>query len=42
MLAISFRNNKSPSVIALSRQKVNPVRKEYIKLISVLKGAYEI
>ena len=39
---LALESNKSPSVIALSRQKINPVRKEYSKINKCSKGAYEI
>ena len=39
---LALANHSSPSVIALSRQKINPVRKEYISENKCIKGAYEI
>ena len=39
---LALTNHSSPSVIALSRQKINPVRKEYISENKCIKGAYEL
>ena len=39
---LALESIKSPSVIALSRQKINPVRKEYSKINKCSKGAYEV
>ena len=39
---LALENNDSPSVIALSRQKINPLRKEYSKINKCAKGAYEL
>ncbi len=39
---LALDSNDSPSVIALSRQKINPLRKEYNKINKCSKGAYEI
>ena len=39
---LALESNESPSVIALSRQKINPLRKEYSKINKCSKGAYEI
>ena len=39
---LALESNDSPSVIALSRQKINPLRKEYSKINKCSKGAYEI
>ena len=39
---LALESNKSPSVIALSRQKINPIRKEYSKINKCSKGAYEV
>ena len=39
---LALESNDSPSVIALSRQKINPLRKEYNKINKCSKGAYEI
>ena len=39
---LALGSNDSPSVIALSRQKINPLRKEYNKINKCSKGAYEI
>ena len=39
---LALDSNNSPSVIALSRQKINPLRKEYNKINKCSKGAYEI
>ncbi len=38
-MAIKFNN---PSILALSRQKINPVRKEFNSQNKCMKGAYEI
>ena len=43
MLAISFESKNTPSVIALSRQGINPVRKKiHQKKNKSAVGAYEI
>ena len=39
---LALENVNSPSVIALSRQKVKPVRNEYNKINKCSKGAYEL
>ena len=39
---LALESTESPSVIALSRQKINPLRKEYNKINKCSKGAYEI
>ena len=39
---LALESTESPSVIALSRQKINPLRKEYSKINKCSKGAYEI
>jgi transketolase len=39
---IALKNLKTPSVIALTRQKLNQVRKEFFKENKCLKGAYEL
>ena len=39
---LALKTNDAPSVIALSRQKINPLRKEYSKINKCAKGAYEI
>ena len=39
---LALDSSDSPSVIALSRQKINPLRKEYNKINKCSKGAYEI
>ena len=39
---LALESDESPSVIALSRQKINPLRKEYNKINKCSKGAYEI
>jgi len=39
---LALENNNSPSVIALSRQKVKPVRNEFNKINKCSKGAYEL
>ncbi len=38
----TLSNKESPSIIAVSRQKVNPIRKEFTKENKCLAGAYEI
>ena len=39
---LALTNNNSPSIIALSRQKINPVRKKYESENKCASGAYEI
>tara|TARA_B100000989_G_scaffold43815_1_gene27906 strand:- start:6086 stop:8026 length:1941 start_codon:yes stop_codon:yes gene_type:complete len=39
---IAIESKNTPSVIALTRQKVNPVRKEHVNINQCLKGAYEV
>ena len=39
---IALENKNTPSVIALTRQKTNPVRKDYSNINQSSKGAYEI
>ncbi len=39
---LALANNNSPSIIALSRQKINPVRKKYESENKCASGAYEI
>ena len=39
---LALESNKTPSVIALSRQKIEPIRKEYSKFNRCSRGAYEI
>ena len=39
---IALENKNTPSVIALTRQKTNPVRKDYLDINQCSKGAYEI
>ena len=39
---LALTNYTSPSVIALSRQKINPVRKKYVSKNKCASGAYEI
>ena len=42
MLGLALESYNSPSIIALTRQKLNPVRKEFVKENKCSKGAYEI
>jgi len=39
---LSLENENTPSILALTRQKINPVRKKYIKENKCSNGAYEI
>ena len=39
---LAIENKNTPSVIALTRQKTNPIRKEYLDINQCSKGAYEI
>ena len=39
---LALKNNNTPSVIALTRQKINPVRKQYSSQNLSSSGAYEI
>ncbi len=39
---LALESDESPSVIALSRQKIDPIRKEYSKTNKCSKGAYEV
>ena len=39
---LALANNNSPSIIALTRQKINPVRKKYESENKCASGAYEI
>ncbi len=39
---LALESSNSPSIIALTRQKLNPVRKEFVKENKCSKGAYEI
>jgi len=39
---LALENKNSPSVIALTRQKTNPIRKNYLEINQCSKGAYEI
>ena len=39
---LAIENKNSPSVIALTRQKTNPIRGEYLEFNQCSKGAYEI
>ena len=39
---LSLENKNTPSILALTRQKINPVRKEYFKENKCSSGAYEI
>ena len=39
---LALESKQSPSVIALTRQKLNPIRKDYSKINKSSKGAYEI
>ena len=39
---LALENKNTPSVIALTRQKINPIRKDYSNINQCSKGAYEI
>ena len=39
---IALENKNTPSVIALTRQKTNPIRKDYLDVNQCSKGAYEV
>ena len=39
---IALENKNTPSVIALTRQKTNPIRKDYSNINQCSKGAYEV
>ena len=39
---LALENKNTPSVIALTRQKTNPIRKDYLDINQCSKGAYEI
>ena len=39
---LAIENKNTPSVIALTRQKTNPIRREYLDINQCSKGAYEI
>ena len=39
---LALENKNTPSVIALTRQKTNPIRKDYSNINQCSKGAYEI
>ena len=39
---LAIENKNTPSVIALTRQKTNPIRKEYLDINQCSRGAYEI
>jgi len=39
---LAIENKNTPSVIALTRQKTNPIRREYFDINQCSKGAYEI
>ncbi len=39
---IALENKNTPSVIALTRQKTNPIRRDYLDINQCSKGAYEI
>ena len=39
---IALKNSSSPSILALTRQKINPIRKEFIKENKCSYGAYEL
>tara|TARA_B100000989_G_scaffold197239_1_gene148996 strand:+ start:3375 stop:5315 length:1941 start_codon:yes stop_codon:yes gene_type:complete len=39
---LALENKNTPSVIALTRQKTNPIRKDYLNINQCSKGAYEI
>ena len=39
---LALKNLNSPSILALTRQKLNPVRKEFIKENKCSMGAYEV
>ena len=39
---MALENKNTPSVIALTRQKTNPIRRDYLDINQCSKGAYEI
>ena len=39
---IALNNSSSPSILALTRQKINPIRKEFVKENKCSYGAYEL
>ncbi len=39
---LALENKNTPSVIALTRQKTNPIRKDYLDINQCAKGAYEV
>ena len=39
---IALENKNTPSVIALTRQKTNPIRRDYLDINQCSKGAYEV
>ena len=39
---MALENKNTPSVIALTRQKTNPIRKDYLDINQCSKGAYEV
>jgi transketolase len=39
---IALKNSSSPSILALTRQKINPIRKEFVKENKCSYGAYEL
>ena len=39
---LALENKNTPSVIALTRQKTNPIRRDYLNINQCSKGAYEI
>ena len=39
---IALENSSTPSILALTRQKINPIRKEFVKENKCSYGAYEI
>ena len=39
---LALENKNTPSIIALTRQKINPIRKDYSNINQCSKGAYEI
>ena len=39
---LALKNSSSPSILALTRQKLNPIRKEFVKENKCSYGAYEV
>ena len=39
---LALKNSSSPSILALTRQKLNPIRKEFVKENKCSYGAYEL